>query len=364
MAVERIDPFEREDRFCLDHLFRYHWVRPLVAEKNVLDVACGLGFGSILLAHAGAASVTGVDYDEDTINRCRQWWEHACLTYRSGRIEELSACGLDPFDCVTCFETLEHVEDPLPALESVRSVMKPGGLLIGSVPGETDRMEENEFHQHHFSFGDLEALLGKLFANVRIYRQRFHLASVIENGGEPGSEVMRGEAFEALRLDFGRAPSWADSFVFMATDGELPSPEEPSLALSRQAWLEFADQEELARLELQRLSARFREVFFKHGSMVRDHGDLKRRFANTLGWGKYYYQKATGKEPEHHYLEKIEHARSKREAELRNEVERLTRENEDLKKRLGEGKAGGDAGTEPRRRAYLAGLKSTPPPAK
>lgn len=38
------------------------------------------------------------------------------------------------FDCVICFETIEHVEDPFRAVSEIRRILKPGGILIGSTP--------------------------------------------------------------------------------------------------------------------------------------------------------------------------------------------------------------------------------------
>ncbi len=38
------------------------------------------------------------------------------------------------FDCVSCFETLEHVKDPRKALAEIRRVLVPGGAFIGSAP--------------------------------------------------------------------------------------------------------------------------------------------------------------------------------------------------------------------------------------
>jgi len=39
-----------------------------------------------------------------------------------------------PFHAVTLFQVLEHVEEPLPLLESIREAMAPGGILVLEVP--------------------------------------------------------------------------------------------------------------------------------------------------------------------------------------------------------------------------------------
>src|SRR6476661_10381829 len=66
---ERFMPSQTGDGRA-EHLHRYRSVRDLVRGKDVLDLACGEGYGSTLLSHF-ALSVTGVDIDEQTIRRAR-----------------------------------------------------------------------------------------------------------------------------------------------------------------------------------------------------------------------------------------------------------------------------------------------------
>lgn len=357
MALERIDPFQTEDRFCLDHLLRYEWAKAHVDEKRVLDVACGLGFGTILLAHANAASVVGVDLDEETISKCRDWWKHPRVEFKTGRIEALGDLSLEPLDRVVCFETLEHVEDPLRALEAIGSVMKEDGLLMGSVPGETDWAEENEYHLQFFNPARLEAVVGKVFKHVRIYRQRYQLASLIEAFSDSGGDVIQRVDSNVTRIDFGRAPEWTDTLLFTASNAALPEEQRPHLAFSRQAWLRYADGAETANRELKRVYGRYREMFSQHG-------DLKRRFTNVLGWGKYFHEKATGKEPDLHYLDTIERAKSARESDLRAELETLQRENDLLRKQLLQSGSTAGADAAAMRDAFLESLKSDKPAPK
>jgi len=354
MALERIDPIQSEDRFCLDHLLRYLWAQPAVDGQRVLDAACGLGFGTALLAHGNAAAVVGVDMDAATIARCQEWWPHPRVAFRMAAIEELGGLGLEPFDRIVSFETLEHTADPDRALAALRGVLKPDGLLLGSVPGETDWAEDNEFHLHFFNPARLEKLLAGHFRHVRLFRQRYHLASLIEGMEDASAEVIHPETLESARLDFGRSPAWADTLLFAASEADLPDWPARVHAQSRQAWLGYCNESGRAARELKRLSGRFRELFHQHG-------DLLRRFSNTLAWGRFYHQTATGKPPETHYLEKIGHAQSAREAELRGEVDRLQRELEALRGRLQELEPVQHARADASRKALLANRR--PPPA-
>jgi 2-polyprenyl-3-methyl-5-hydroxy-6-metoxy-1,4-benzoquinol methylase len=61
---ERYIPTE-EGKIRLEHYHRYATVLDVVKEKNVLDVACGEGYGSFFMAEV-AASVVGVDISDET----------------------------------------------------------------------------------------------------------------------------------------------------------------------------------------------------------------------------------------------------------------------------------------------------------
>ena len=98
-----------------EHWHRYVVARRFCEAKTVLDVACGEGYGSAMLARS-AASVTGVDISEASI-------EHARRRYRAPHLEFRSADCLnlpfdyDSFDSIVSFETLEHLADhPLAAI--------------------------------------------------------------------------------------------------------------------------------------------------------------------------------------------------------------------------------------------------------
>jgi SAM-dependent methyltransferase len=324
MALERIDPFTREDRFCLDHILRYAWAAQLVDGQRVLDAACGLGFGATLLAQANASIVVGVDLDAPTVDQCRQWWPRPRLQFDCHAIEALADAGYEPFDRIVSFETLEHLADPAAAVAILRRLLKPGGILLGSVPGETDWSEDNEFHLHFFKDQQLGALLDEQFPHLRLLRQRNHVASVIEEWVPSAAQAaetaaLHPHAASGIRIDFGRAPAWADTWLFMASDSPLPPAPSCNFGLSRMAWLEFAGQASVASREVAALSNRYRKLF-------NDHGDLVRRFTNVLGWGSYHHQRASGKQPDEHYLKTIETAQSAREQELRDTVDQLQAE--------------------------------------
>ena len=70
---ERLVPDAQRDQLIYaEHLARYFLASQLAAGRRVLDAGCGEGYGTALLAAAGAASVVGVDVDEPTIEHARE----------------------------------------------------------------------------------------------------------------------------------------------------------------------------------------------------------------------------------------------------------------------------------------------------
>lgn len=112
----------------LHHLARYEFASKRV-QGRVLDAACGVGYGSLLM-QAGGTAVVGIDGDERAI----QWANHFFYgpRYIHGRIEEKKWLG--NFDSVVSLETLEHVQNPSELLKIFRAVCK--GNFIASVPNE------------------------------------------------------------------------------------------------------------------------------------------------------------------------------------------------------------------------------------
>lgn len=108
------------------HLKRYGWANSMCADKSVLDIACGSGYGAKGMADAGAKSVLGVDLDSRAVAYAKDRYRHPNVEFRSGTIHDVD----ETFDLITCFETLEHVSEPTEFLQALRKCLKPGGRLM------------------------------------------------------------------------------------------------------------------------------------------------------------------------------------------------------------------------------------------
>lgn len=145
---------------------RYLFARQLAHGRRALDLACGNGFGTVLLAEV-ADSVVGADRAPEAIEVARQLNGAPRVRY-----EALSGGALPfadgAFDLVVCLETLEHLraaDQPGFVAELVR-VLAPEGLLVLSTPDRDAELAHgrltgapNPYHLHTPSAEELDTYL-------------------------------------------------------------------------------------------------------------------------------------------------------------------------------------------------------------
>jgi len=169
---ERIVPGEAEPGVDAYHLKRYEFAGRWCAGRDVLDAACGVGYGS---AHVGttARSVLGVDVSEEAIAYAREHYSAPNVSYAAMDVLALEL-GDASFDTVCSFETIEHVADAERAVAELARVLRDGGVLVVSTPQvrETTTSPANPYHRIEFSRADFEQLLGRHFERVETYGQR------------------------------------------------------------------------------------------------------------------------------------------------------------------------------------------------
>ena len=135
MAVERLGGDRAASPWKEEHAARYHWAAAYTEGKEVLDVACGTGFGAAILLDSRAKSVVAGDLSEEALESSgeRLAGFGARAVVRREDCMDLSA-GAEAFEVVVSMETIEHLPDPARFLDEVSRVLKPGGLLLLSTP--------------------------------------------------------------------------------------------------------------------------------------------------------------------------------------------------------------------------------------
>jgi 2-polyprenyl-3-methyl-5-hydroxy-6-metoxy-1,4-benzoquinol methylase len=219
-GVERFVPAAHaEMSFAPEHLARYRWAAEVVGEREVLDAGCGVGWGTATLA-AASARVTGVDVAPIAVEEARRGYgaqaEFAVadlleLPFEDGR-----------FDAAVCFEAIEHVADPGRALDELRRVLKPGGLLLISTPNKDIYPAGNPFHVHEFTREEFREALAARFSSVALYGQQTYRASLLASEAVSEMDDPRGRIEANVAKTVG-APAGNELYmVAAASDSELP----------------------------------------------------------------------------------------------------------------------------------------------
>ena len=258
-----------------EHWHRYAFARRFATGRRVLDVSCGEGYGSALLAGV-AAHVTGVDVAPEAV-------AHACAAYGGRanlRFVRASAAALPladaSVDVAVSFETIEHLPRVLQPrmLAELARVLTPTGVLVLSAPDPVEysqaRGYRNPHHLHEPPREELDALLAAHFAARRWHRQRRWFGSALwrEGAGDGTFEAWTGGG--APLAAAGLPPAMYLLVVAARDAAALPAPG-PALTL-------FTDADEA---ELARIDARAAEVLRLDGLLAERDAALDRQAAHV-----------------------------------------------------------------------------------
>jgi len=161
------------------HLARYRWASSFATGRRILDAACGTGYGTKILAEAGATVVMGVDRAIEAVEEAGKD-AHPKSLFIVGNVERLPLPD-DEFDVYLSFETFEHVEEGETLIEQAKRVLKPGGTFICSTPnrplispghGLSDR-PLNPYHTREYDEEEFDSILRRYFSKPRLYGQTF-----------------------------------------------------------------------------------------------------------------------------------------------------------------------------------------------
>lgn len=171
LTGERTLPDVPEENYWFRrHLVVYDWIAERVAGGRVVDMACGEGYGTAVLAEH-AEHATGVDANPDA-------YAHAQAKYASDKIaivRDLIESYSEPADAVVFLQTIEHLHEPRTALEHFASMLQPGGAVYVSTPNvltlapKGAERSDNPFHIHEYKAGEFRALCEEVFGEVELY---------------------------------------------------------------------------------------------------------------------------------------------------------------------------------------------------
>jgi 2-polyprenyl-3-methyl-5-hydroxy-6-metoxy-1,4-benzoquinol methylase len=108
----------------------------LLPKGRLMDVGCGNG-GTLSLAAELGWNATGLEIDLAAVKAART----RGLNVIQGTYEELDN-HKNKFDCVMCSHVLEHVHDPLNFLIKLSACLRPGGVLLLSLPNSKSHVRQ------------------------------------------------------------------------------------------------------------------------------------------------------------------------------------------------------------------------------
>lgn len=154
-TLERIYPLQMDEQLPADqatldlHMQRYQFASQSLQGQRVLDMACGCGYGSALLAEQNPdKQITGIDIDPAAIAYAQQHYQLPNLSYHCANAETFA--DSQGFDSIVSLETIEHLPDPVRLVQNYARLLAKGGRIIASVP-TTPTLDGNPHHLHDFS---------------------------------------------------------------------------------------------------------------------------------------------------------------------------------------------------------------------
>jgi 2-polyprenyl-3-methyl-5-hydroxy-6-metoxy-1,4-benzoquinol methylase len=151
------------------HLAVYEWIGARVAGLRVIDLACGEGYGTEVLARS-AASVTGVDANPEAHEHARLKYVRENLDFQRGLVETFGHPG--SADAVVFLQTIEHVHDPPAVLAQIERTLTPDGVAYISTPNVLTlappgaAKSDNPWHLTEYRAEEFRVLCEGVFGHV------------------------------------------------------------------------------------------------------------------------------------------------------------------------------------------------------
>lgn len=222
-----------------DHIARYRLVERYIADKVMIDMGCGAGYGSNSLSRL-AKSIRGVDLSDEAINHAKRHYNAPNLNYQIGDVTKLPFEN-DSFEAAISFEVIEHLERPEDLVVEAKRVVKSDGFFIVSTPDKqtysNDRNSVNPYHVKEMYEAEFREILERHFEHVTLYRQGAFAGSAIildEELPADGRVTLESAHFSLEDPEFSLEPPTTLYIIAVCTNGTPPEPlQKPHLILDR-----------------------------------------------------------------------------------------------------------------------------------
>lgn len=170
-SLERIYPkqLNKDEKSHQDvleiHLERYQFASSQLSGTHILDIACGCGYGTALMAEAHPdKQFVGVDVDPKAVEYAKAHYQADNLRYKCGNGLDFQLLIEDgkfqQFDTIISLETIEHVPQPQKMVTHLLTQLSEKGVMIASVP-TTPTVDGNPHHLHDFTVASFYRLFSQ-----------------------------------------------------------------------------------------------------------------------------------------------------------------------------------------------------------
>jgi len=118
-----------------------------VAGRRLRVCELGCGTGGILAAVAEKHDVFGIECSPQALAYARQALGDRV---RSGRLPDEIDLPPASFDVVLLTDVLEHIEDDTASARTALTLLRPGGIVVATVPAYQWLYSPRDAHHHHF----------------------------------------------------------------------------------------------------------------------------------------------------------------------------------------------------------------------
>ena len=151
----------------------YVFTHEIVGGRSVLDIGCGFGYGTWLIASNGARQVISSDLDKTKASQAHR----LCSSFKNVGTLVMDAQRLGfkdhSFQVVTCFEVIEHTNAPDMLLSEVGRILKTDGVLLLTSPNRAMRLLPfqrpwNPEHLREYTLRTLQKSLHRHFPSFEL----------------------------------------------------------------------------------------------------------------------------------------------------------------------------------------------------
>ena len=156
---------------------RYEFCHAYSTGKAVLEIPCGVGWGTSLLKNV--SRLTAVDLSHEAVQYGKMHYgrdieflvgDMGCLPFSN-----------DSFDLVICLEGIEHVPKEIGSafIHEAARVLKLNGKIILTSPLPDHSREDNPYHVHEYELEELESIIQTRFQRELLITERIGSVNIV-----------------------------------------------------------------------------------------------------------------------------------------------------------------------------------------